>query len=33
MYVWILKYLLLVQVFKLSFPFNQSVALYPNLQT
>lgn len=33
MYVWILKYPLLVQVFKLSFPFNQSWALNSNFQT
>lgn len=32
MYGWILKYLLLVQVFKLSFPFNQSLALNTNIQ-
>lgn len=33
MYGWILKYPLLVQVFKLSSPFNQSLALNPNFQT
>lgn len=33
MYGWILKYPLLVQVFKLSSPFNQSLALNPSFQT